>query len=135
MMHIVFGYLTIFGSLVILDAIWILGFARSFYKGQIGHLMAVSPQWTPVVIFYLLYAAGLLYLVVLPAFEQRWGIGRVMLQGAIVGLVAYGAYDLTNHATLKDWRLGMTVVDISWGVLMTAGVSGFALYIMKMVTS
>jgi uncharacterized membrane protein len=42
------------------------------------------------------------------------------LLGGALGLVAYGTYDLTNYATLKNWPLTVTLVDLTWGAAVTA---------------
>ncbi len=102
-----------------IDALWILVVAKSFYARQIGHLFAASPNLVPAAIFYLLYAAVLALLVVVPATTSGWSLGKVYLYGMALGLAAYGAYDLTNHATLRDWPLVMTVVDMAWGAFVT----------------
>ena len=36
----------------------------------------------------------------------------------------YATYDLTNLATLKDWPLKITAIDLAWGTFITAAPSG-----------
>jgi uncharacterized membrane protein len=43
-----------------------------------------------------------------------------MVSGALLGLVAYGTYDLTNQATLKTWSTTITLADMAWGSVLTA---------------
>ena len=43
-----------------------------------------------------------------------------MVRGAVLGLVAYGTYDLTNMATLKQWSVKITLIDMAWGSFVTA---------------
>ena len=50
-----------------------------------------------------------------------------MMRGAVLGLIAYGTYDFTNYATLKQWPLTMVIVDLIWGTFIT-GVAAAAGY-------
>jgi uncharacterized membrane protein len=61
--------------------------------------------------------------VAVPAVNDDWGFLKIFLLGALLGLVAYGTYDLTNQATLKEWPSIVTVVDLVWGSLLTGVVS------------
>jgi uncharacterized membrane protein len=72
-------------------------------------------------IFYLLYVAGVLILVVLPSLDAP--ATRAVLLGAVFGLVAYATYDLTNLATLMRWPLNVTLIDLAWGAFLTAATS------------
>ncbi|TCK23640.1 putative membrane protein [Ancylobacter aquaticus] len=102
-----------------LDALW-LGFMSSrVYRPLIGELMAEQPNWPPAVLFYVLYIAGVVVFAVQPALASgRWTTALAL--GAFLGLVAYGTYDLTNHATLRNWPAAMTAIDLAWGTLLTA---------------
>lgn len=61
----------------------------------------------PAALFYLLYVAGLLVFAILPGLRaRRWRTAAVL--GALLGLIAYGTYDLSNYATLRDWPLALT---------------------------
>lgn len=118
-------------SMLVLDGIWLLWIAKRFYASQIGHLMANSPKLGPVVMFYLIYALGLTFLVVLPAIQGNYSLVKVFGMGALIGLMAYGAYDFTNHATLRDWPTLMTIVDLLWGTFLTGTVVLIATYIVR----
>lgn len=76
--------------------------------------------------FYVLYAVGVVVLVVLPALEHEHPLGRAILYGALLGLVAYGTYDLTNQATLRGWSSVVTLVDMTWGAFLTGVVVAIA---------
>lgn len=102
-----------------IDALWIAGIAKSFYARHIGHLMGEAPQLVPAALFYIIYAAAVAFLVVVPAVAGEWSLTKTALYGAVLGVAAYGAYDLTNHATLRDWPLVVTVVDMAWGTFVT----------------
>lgn len=101
-----------------LDGVWLGLLAKDFYQQGLGHLMATSPRWLPALMFYGLYPLGLLYFAVLPQ-SQDAGLNQALLRGALFGLFAYGTYDLSNLATLKDWPALVSVVDVAWGTLVS----------------
>lgn len=114
--------------LVLLDLLWLGVITRGIYKEQIGHLLSGSVVWWPAVLFYLLFSVGLAVFVVLPSVEAS-SLMRALLLGALFGLIAYATYDLTNHATMKDWPLMVTLMDMAWGAFMAAIASGFAYWV------
>ena len=106
----------------IIDMIWLVLVAKNFYKAQIGFLMRPDINWPAAVIFYLLFIAGLVTFVINPAVEKcSWT--HALLFGAFFGLITYATYDLTNLATLKDWPILVTVVDLIWGMVLSASIS------------
>ena len=105
--------------LVAMDAVWLGFVATSFYKSQIGHLMAESPRLGIAAIFYALYLVGVLVFAVRPALAAGSARQAVTL-GALYGFFCYMTYDLTNLATLRDWPWIVALVDISWGMLLSA---------------
>lgn len=105
-----------------LDALWLGVITRNFYKEQIGFLMKTNVNWTAALIFYVLFIVGLVLFVISPALANgSWT--QAILMGALFGLITYATYDLTNLATLKDWPLLVTVVDLIWGAFISAAVS------------
>jgi len=117
------AYFATLVPMLVADGIWLTTMGKRFYGAQLGHLMGSALKWGPVAVFYPLYAIGVMVLVVLPALEAKTPLLKVFLLGALLGLIAYAAYDLTNQATLRDWPLVVTVVDMAWGALLT-GVVG-----------
>lgn len=106
----------------IIDIIWLGLIAKNMYKRELGYIMSDKPNWLAAVVFYLIFIFGLTYFVVYPGLES----GRLVLtvvNGMILGFVAYATYDLTNLATLKDWPLIITVVDLIWGTFLGGTVS------------
>jgi len=106
-------------TLAVLDAIWLGIVARGFYRDQLGELMLPSPNLAVAALFYLLFTVAIVILSVLPALSSG-SIGTALLYGAILGLAAYGTYDITNLSTLKNWPLAMSLVDMAWGTFLTA---------------
>ena len=103
----------------VLDAIWLTIMTPRVYQPAIGELLAARPNMRAAIAFYLIYVFGIVYLAVLPALREG-GAGRAAILGAVLGLIAYATYDLTNQATLRIWPLHVTLLDVAWGVVVTA---------------
>ncbi len=115
-------YLIALPVFFIIDMIWLVLVAKNFYQNQIGFLMKPEINWFAAVVFYLLFIAGLVIFVIFPAVEKHsWT--NALLYGALFGLITYATYDLTNLATLKDWPVLVTVVDLVWGSVLAALIS------------
>ncbi len=127
----IIGFFAVSIPMLLLDAVWLTTMIKTFYTKHLGHLFADKPSLTPAAIFYLMYAVGVLYFVVLPLLRSNASYVTVFLTGAFLGLIAYGTYDLTNQATMKNWPTIITVVDLAWGALLTGTVSMIAVWIMK----
>jgi uncharacterized membrane protein len=112
-------------AMAVIDGVWLGFVARDFYRTQLGSLMADKPVWPPAALFYLLYPAGLVFFVVAPTLREN-SLLAAALAGAFFGLVAYGTYDLSNVATLRNWPSTLTYVDLAWGTVLTAAVSSIA---------
>jgi uncharacterized membrane protein len=110
-----------------IDMIWLVLVAKNFYQKQIGFLMRPDVNWFAAIIFYLLFIAGLVTFVIAPAVDKHSWV-HALLFGALFGLITYSTYDLTNLATIKDWPLLVTVVDLIWGTVLAASIS-FITYI------
>lgn len=105
-------------SMLAIDLLWIGVIAKPLYQSGIGHLMAAQPNLVAALLFYLLFPLGLLLFAVLPTAGSGWG--RTLATGALFGFFAYATYDLTNLATLKGWPLGLSLIDMAWGSLVSA---------------
>ena len=111
-----------------IDLLWIGVVAKSFYAAQIGFLMRTDVNWVAAIVFYLLFIVGLVLFVIAPAVEKSsWT--HAILFGALFGLIAYSTYDLTNLATIKNWPLLITIVDLIWGTVLAAAVSTITYFI------
>ncbi len=116
--------------IVAFDLLWLGVFAKSFYAKQLGFLMAKSVVWPAAILFYLIFTIGLTVFVTLPA-SQGKNMMAPIIMGALFGLVTYATYDLTNHATVKNWPMWVTIIDLLWGMTMTATVSSLTLLIAR----
>lgn len=103
---------------LVIDAIWLTTMAGNLYRPLLGDKLAPQFHLAPAAFFYLIYIGGIVFFAVMPGLADG-GAGRAALNGALLGLVAYATYDLTNHATLRDWPLAVTLADIAWGTVLT----------------
>ncbi|MFO1133568.1 MAG: DUF2177 family protein [Hyphomicrobiales bacterium] len=108
---------------LVIDMVWLLWLGRSIYVSEIGELLRQPPNMGAAGAFYVLYVTGLMVMVIWPA-VQGGSVGQAILSGAILGLVAYGTYDLTNLAVMKGFTTRIAVIDLTWGTVLTATVSG-----------
>ena len=115
------AYISLLVVMGVLDGAWLSFSVSRLYKPGIGHLMADQPVAWAAVAFYLIYAAGVTYLITLPALASG-GLPAAAMRGAVLGFIAYGTYDLTSLAIMRGWPVNVTVADMIWGALLT-GVS------------
>lgn len=104
---------------VALDAIWLSQVAPKLYPPLIGEVLSQKLEMAPAVVFYLLYISGIVFLAIRPALEKN-SLAAAALSAFVIGLVAYGCYDLTNQATLKVWDIRITLADMAWGSIVSA---------------
>lgn len=115
-------YLATLIAFFAIDMVWLGLVARTFYRKHLGFLMAPSPNWLAAILFYLLFVGGILVFVVVPGLEAG-SLKTTLLRAALFGLITYATYDLTNLATVKDWPVTITVVDLIWGTVLSVAVS------------
>jgi len=111
-----------FGVFLVIDLLWLGVVAPKVYDHYIGQYLAENPRWPAAIVFYALYVLGLVYFVIAPALDGG-SLGQAALNGALLGGLAYATYELTNYAVIKDWPLGVVVIDIAWGVVLTSAVA------------
>lgn len=121
-------YLLSFASLLAIDSLWLVKIAPKLYKSNIGHLMAANPNLIAAGLFYLIYIVGLVVFVVQPAVHAK-SVMDAVTRGALFGLVAYSTFDLTANAVFKDWPAKITVIDMLWGTILSAGVCALATWL------
>lgn len=115
-----------------IDMIWLGLVAKGLYAKELSKFLTDKPNWAAAAVFYLAYIAGIIVLAVMPAVEKQSLIKAVILGGVFGGL-AYATYDLTNLATLKDWPIKIVIIDIIWGMLLTAIVAAISYQIANWV--
>ena len=115
-------YLIALSVFLLIDFIWLGLITKNFYSNQIGFLMKDNVNWLAAGIFYLLFVLGLVIFVITPALKEE-SLTKALLFGSLFGLITYATYDLTNLATVKNWPILVTVVDLVWGAVLSASVS------------
>lgn len=113
------AYLGSAAVMLVLDIIWLTLAVPRIYQPALGNLLADKPNLAVAGVFYLIYVIGVVVFAVLPAVEARSWL-QALGMGALLGLVAYGTYDFTNLATLRDWPLQLSIIDVCWGIFLTA---------------
>ena len=112
----------------LVDIVWLAFISTKLYEDQIGFLLKDDVNWLAAALFYLLYIAGLVFFVIRPSIEQK-SVRYALLTGGFFGLVTYATYDLTNLATLNDWPIFITVVDLLWGTFLNATTAAITVYL------
>jgi uncharacterized membrane protein len=112
------------------DMLWLGVISRAFYKKHLGYLMTPDVNWYAALIFYFLFILGILVFVVIPGLKEN-DLPMMLIKAAFFGLVTYATYDLTNLATVRDWPLIITIVDLIWGMVLTTIVSLAGFFIGK----
>jgi uncharacterized membrane protein len=61
-------------------------------------------------------------------YEHSVGWRKTLIASALFGFFTYATYDLTNLATLKNWPVELSVIDVIWGTLISfaSGIAGKA---------
>ncbi len=124
-MNVAITYVLTLVVFAIIDTVWLGTMADRIYRPLIGSMLADNFRLVPAVVFYCMYAAALTVFAVMPGLNAGdWK--KALVWGALFGLFAYATYDLTNLATLKSWSTKLVVIDIAWGVVVSAASSSLA---------
>lgn len=116
---------------VAIDGSWLSFMGARFYRPTLGDILLPGLKWPPALAFYLAYPAAALLLAILPAARQG-SIAAALINGIVLGAIAYGTYDLTNFATLRNWTLQITLVDILYGAIASGIASAAGFFAAKM---
>ncbi|MFA4949418.1 DUF2177 family protein [Brevundimonas sp.] len=131
-------YLAAYGgsavAFLVLDIIWLTLMGNRLYKPVLGPIMAPKVNMVAAVAFYLIYIFGITALATAPALKEA-SIQKALINGALLGFVAYATYDLTNQATLKTWSTTITLADLAWGTFVTTAAALAGYYASRAVSS
>lgn len=111
-------YVFILAAFAVVDGIWLSQMGQVLYRPVLGDILADNVRIAPAVVFYLVYPLGIELFAVLPALRAN-SLAHAVVYGALFGLFAYATYDLTNHATLRNWSTTITLADLAWGTFAT----------------
>lgn len=115
-------YLITLITFFVIDIVWLGLVAGTLYRSYLGFLFAPTTNWVAAVLFYLLFILGILVFVVVPGLQDS-SLKATLLRAVLFGLVTYATYDLTNLATVKNWPVLITVIDMAWGMVLSVLVS------------
>jgi uncharacterized membrane protein len=102
-----------------IDITWLMSMGSKLYRQTLGDILLTDLRMAPAAVFYLMYPAGLVIFAIAPGLKAASPATALVL-GALLGLVAYGTYELTNFATIRNWTLQITVIDIAYGMVASA---------------
>lgn len=111
-------YVAVFLTMVIIDMVWLRVIAVSWYQQGMAEHLAASPNLAAAAAFYLLFPVGLLIFAVMP--NESASLMKVAITGALFGFFTYATYDLTAMAVLKNWPVGLSILDMAWGTLVSS---------------
>lgn len=123
-------YLVAFVVFFAIDLVWLGVVAKNMYKEHLGFIMSPNVNWVAAIGFYMVFIAGLIFFALNPAIEKN-SIVYAILVGGFFGFITYATYDMTNLATLKDWPVFITVVDIIWGTVLCSLTTTVSFLVLK----
>lgn len=126
-MTVLIAYLTILVVFGIIDAIWLTQMANALYRPVLGDMLVDNIRILPALAFYLMFPMGIVIFAVLPALRDG-SIMNAFVLGALLGGLCFATYDLTNYATLKNWSLHITLIDIAYGAVVAGVCAASAFY-------
>jgi len=112
------SFLIMTAIFLFIDIIWLSQSVNYFYSPHIGDLLRETPLILPAILFYLIYPLGVTILVIVPKLDNG-SLRSILFNGLVLGVVAYGTYNLTNMAALKGWSVNVVIVDMIWGGVLT----------------
>lgn len=115
-----------------IDLVWLGVVAKNMYKEHLGFIMSPNVNWVAAIGFYMVFIAGLIFFALNPAIEKN-SVMYAFLVGGFFGLITYATYDMTNLATLKDWPVFITVVDIIWGTVLCSLTTTVSFLVLKFI--
>jgi len=117
---------------MVIDLIWLGFIAKDLYSKYLGYLMADKVNWVSAVVFYLIFIGGILYFVLYPSLLDK-NLINLIIRAALFGFITYATYDLTNLATIKDWPIQITIIDLIWGTTLSTSVSVISYFIINLL--
>jgi uncharacterized membrane protein len=121
--------LIVFGTI---DAAWLTTVGALLYRPALGDILAQNLRLVPAIAFYLSFPIGIVVFAVLPGLRAQSPVTAATL-ALLFGALAYATYDLTNYATLRNWTLQITVIDIGYGALASSIAATVAFFAVRLI--
>jgi uncharacterized membrane protein len=122
------AYVAALAAFVIADMVWLGAMTPRFYRPTLSDILSTSVNIPPALAFYLVYPIGLVVFAVSPALKSN-SLGAAIIYGCLFGFFTYSTYDLSNYATLRNWSLTLTVVDVAWGTVLAGLAAAVSFYV------
>lgn len=120
-----------FGAFLVIDLVWLGVVAKNLYAEKLGYLMAPKVNFAAAFIFYAIFVVGMMFFVINPALAKNsWQIA--LFTGMFFGFVTYATYDLTNLATIRDWPLTITIIDLIWGTSLSGATATISFFLIRL---
>ena len=132
MRQIILQYVVVLVVFLAIDATWLSTAGRWIYVPEMGSLLKDQPNFVVAFIFYAIFALGLMVFIVSPHLANP-GIGKAVMYGALFGFVAYATYDLTNLSTMNGFSTKIAMIDLAWGTVLSASVSGVSIWLIRLL--
>lgn len=133
MVHHAIAYAATATVFLAVDYVWLSQVATRFYFDRIGHLLMDKPNMAAAGAFYVIYVVGIVVFAVAPALKSE-SLATALVYGAMFGFFTYATYDVTNYATLRNWPVIVTIVDVAWGTVLSAFSAGMGYTLTRLVT-
>jgi uncharacterized membrane protein len=124
------SYFVTLSAFLAIDFVWLAWIARGIYVTEMGEMLRKDPVYLAAAVFYLMYAGGLTFFAVVPGLKAG-SLLIAVAQGAAIGLIAYGTYNLTNLTVLNGFSLKLALIDMAWGTAASAAAVGAAFFIVR----
>ncbi len=113
------AYIVTLVVFVAIDMVWLMWLARPTYMAEMGDILRKQPNMMAALVFYVMFAAGLVFFAVMPGLKAGSLLHGLAL-GAALGFVAYGTYDLTNLSVMNGFGFKIAMIDLAWGTCVSA---------------
>ncbi|MGE0767483.1 MAG: DUF2177 family protein [Hyphomicrobiaceae bacterium] len=121
-MNYAMAYAAALALFAVIDIVWLTTMGARLYKQTLGDILLPNINVAPAIAFYIIYPAGLVLFAIEPGLKSGSAV-TALWSGALFGAFAYATYELTNYATLRNWTLQITLVDIIYGAVVSGTVA------------
>lgn len=133
-MAYVIAYIAALVIFAVIDILWLTTVGAKLFRDTLGDVLAQDVRMGPAIAFYLLYPLGVVFFAIAPALRDA-SVTTALLNGAMFGLMTYATYDLTNYATVRNWTLNLTIIDLTYGAALTAATALLGYWIARWFTA
>lgn len=120
-------FLSALGLFIVFDYVWLGIIMKNFNMQQLAEIGRIENgvfqlHYGAAAATYVLMALAIPFFV-LPQIDRQTRLYKTFLIGALMGLIIYGVFDLTNLAILKNYPLNFIAPDMAWGAFVYGAVA------------